>query len=116
MEKYIILFLFLIIHISGFTQNSNIINSDVITDVEIIVSNKSEKNLIGGSVPVSLIIKNNTKQEILIALAYPDPWELSFGSQSPILKNIYEEATIIDAKVTLMQIPSGGMYEFTYFP
>ena len=115
MRKYTISLLLLAISISGFTQENNASINDMMDGVEIVMSNKFEKNLIGGPIPIGMVIKNNTKHEISFGLGYPDPWQLSFSLQSPIVKNIYEVPTMIDRRVPIMEIPSGETYECLYF-
>jgi hypothetical protein len=95
------------------TGDSN--KSDMVNNVEITISGKSEQNLLEGTVPVSLVITNKTNHNIFVALAYPNPSELSFESQSPIIKKKNNENEFIDVKAPIEEISPGEKYEVIYF-
>jgi len=87
----------------------------MINDVEITVFNKSEKNWVGGVVPVNFLIKNNTKHKIFLLLPYPNLTGLSFDTQSVVLKKKPQEDLIIDERIIPTKISSGETYEIVYF-
>jgi hypothetical protein len=107
MKTRILFLLFLSISFCGFAQKKG--------SIEVKVYAKSVDNLIGGIVPVNLVIENNTKREIITSMAYPDPSDLRFSSESFNVKNIYEERFMIDERAALFTIPPGESVKFVFF-
>jgi len=111
MKQYLILFFLLTfnnIEIDNINNNSNMKN------VEIIVCNKSDKDLLGGIIPVSLIIKNKTNHHLSVILPYPNPGELSFDSKSPLLIKKSNEQKLDEITVST-EISPGDKYEAIFF-
>ncbi|MFV0304424.1 MAG: hypothetical protein ACK5IC_02950 [Moheibacter sp.] len=101
---------FLIFNIQCLSQKEA--NMDNKINVNIVGGQKI--NYIGGGIPVTLTVSNNTNQGISILLFYPNPNGLSFDSTSPLLKK--KETLWNDSERSIpIIIPPRSSYQTTYF-
>ncbi|HEX8575148.1 MAG TPA: hypothetical protein VF677_02535 [Flavobacterium sp.] len=110
MEKVLIIFLF--INLQCTSQNK--IKMSNSNNIQVSISAGQGKNMLNGTVTAVLTITNNTHQDISILLFYPNPSDLSFNSQSSLVK-MKESVWNESERSVPIKISSGRSYQITYF-
>lgn len=110
MKKALIIFLF--INLQCTSQNK--IKMSNSNNIQVSISAGPGKNMLNGTVSSILTVTNNTHQDIDILLFYPNPNDLSFNSQSSLVK-MKERVWNESERSVPIKVSSGGSYQVTYF-
>ncbi|SHE96625.1 hypothetical protein [Chryseobacterium sp. OV279] len=110
--KNLIIIIILFVNAQCASQNNIKMNNS--NTIHISMTQGHEKNLLNGVVSSILTVTNNSTQDISVLLFYPNPNDLSFKSQSSLVKMKDREWNDSERSVPI-KIPAGKSYQVTYF-